>query len=105
MSDDAAKSQEAEVPSSYSAYVYSVPSLEPSMNSQALGEFVVALRGVEQGQHLDVPYELFEVLFPPGLRDDPAREAASAFAQRRGFVLENRPDKHAVRFVKDADRS
>lgn len=50
------------------------------MSSQALGEFVVALRGVEQGQHLDVPYELFEVLFPPDLRDDPAQVAVSAFA-------------------------
>lgn len=75
------------------------------MSSQALGEFVVALRDVEQCEHLDVPYELFEVLFPSGLRDHPAREAASAFAQRRGFVLENRPDKHAARFLKDADCS
>lgn len=79
-----------------------VTKLELPVSSQALGEFVVALRDVERGEHLDVLYELFEVLFPPGLSDDFAKEAARIFAEQRGFSLEDRPDKHAVRFVKDA---
>ncbi|UYW29517.1 hypothetical protein OKC48_13740 [Methylorubrum extorquens] len=45
------------------------------------------------------------MLFAPGLSDDPAKEAANALAQRRGIALENRPDKQAVRFLKNNDRS
>lgn len=64
-------------------------------------EFETALRSVEPGQFADVPYEVFELLFPPGVQDDNAKAAAYTFARDRGFHIENRPDKGAVWFVKD----
>lgn len=65
-------------------------------------EFEAALRSVQPGQFADIPYEIFEMLFPPGVRDDNAKAAAYAFASARGFRIENRPDKHAVWFVRGA---
>ena len=61
-----------------------------------------ALRDVRPGQFVDIPYEIFNMLFPPGVKDDNAKAAAYAFATERGFWIENRPDKHAVWFVRDA---
>jgi len=68
-------------------------------------EFEAALRTVQPGQYADIPYEIFEMLFPPGVMDDDAKGAAYAFARARGFRIENRPDKHAVWFVRDANQS
>lgn len=68
-----------------------------------LSEFEVALKGVQPGQYANVPYEIFEHLFPPGVRNDDAKGAAYAFARARGFRIENRPDRHEVWFVRDAE--
>jgi hypothetical protein len=63
-------------------------------------QFEEALRSVAPGQFASVPYEVFEDLFPPGVLDDGAEGAAYDFARARGFRIKNRPDKHAVWFVK-----
>jgi hypothetical protein len=68
-----------------------------------LSEFEVALRDVRPGQYANVPYEIFELLFPPGVKDDDAKGAAYAYARARGFRIENRPDRHEVWFVRDAE--
>lgn len=75
--------------------------MDREQHETLLRNFEDALRGVAPGQFADVPYDVFEDLFPPGVLDDGAKGAAYAFARARGFHIENRPDKSAVWFVKD----
>ncbi|MFJ7438076.1 hypothetical protein ACIQW5_10505 [Methylorubrum thiocyanatum] len=65
-------------------------------------EFETTLREVKPGQFADIPYETFADLFPPGVESDASKEAAYHFAKARGFVIENRPDRNAVWFVREA---
>jgi hypothetical protein len=39
-------------------------------------------------------------IFPPGVEDDKAKEAAYSLAKGMGCVIENRPHEQAVYFVK-----
>jgi hypothetical protein len=41
-----------------------------------MDEFDAALREVRPGQYADIPYEIFEMLFPPGVQSDDAKGAA-----------------------------
>jgi hypothetical protein len=62
------------------------------------------LRHVAPGQAFHVPYEVFADLFPPGLPDDGAKEAARRWAQAKGLEIENRPDRAEVLFVRPASK-
>ena len=56
----------------------------------------------EPGQCAAVPYEIFEVLFPPGAEDDSSKVAAYTFAKAHGCVIDHQPHKREVLFVKEA---
>lgn len=64
-------------------------------------QFETALAEVRPGQYAELPYEIFETLFPPGVQSDDAKDAAYAYAKARGFRIEHRPDLRAVWFVRD----
>jgi hypothetical protein len=65
-------------------------------------DFAETLKDVQPGQGARVPYETFDLIFPPGHSDDNARAAAYQFAKQRGFKIDNRPDDGAVWFYRDA---
>lgn len=67
-----------------------------------LGEFQKTLAGLLPGKCAEVPYEIFEQLFPPGIEDDRAKGAAYAFAKASGCVIDHQAHKLAVLFVKEA---
>ena len=56
---------------------------------------------MKAGQYARMPYDVFEVLFPPGKEDDGAKEAASKFAKANGCRIENKQSDGAVWFVRD----
>lgn len=60
------------------------------------------LRELEAGKGARVPYDVYELLFPPGEPDDGARGRAYKFASERGIKIDNRPDDNSVWFFKDA---
>ncbi|WJI36439.1 MULTISPECIES: hypothetical protein [Mesorhizobium] len=60
------------------------------------------LRELEAGKGARVPYDVYELLFPPGEPDDGARGRAHTFARERNVKIDNRPDDNAVWFYKDA---
>ncbi len=61
---------------------------------------IPSVKSLADGQCAAVPYELFGDIFPPGVEDDRAKEAACSLAKGMGCVIENRPHEHAVCFVK-----
>jgi hypothetical protein len=52
------------------------------------------------GQICSLPYNVYELLFPPGEPDDGARGRAFQFARAHGCVIENNPQIHEVAFTK-----
>jgi hypothetical protein len=54
-----------------------------------LEEFKGTLAGLQPGKAAHVNYEMFEVLFPPGIEDDGAKERANSFAKEHGCVIEH----------------
>ena len=67
-----------------------------------LDELDAILRDLTAGKGARVPYDIYELLFPPGEPDQDARARAYAFARDRGVKIDNRPDNNAVWFYKDA---
>ncbi|MBE1207454.1 hypothetical protein [Aminobacter carboxidus] len=63
------------------------------------------LGGLEPGKGARVPYDVYELLFPPGEPDDGARGRAYEFARAHDARIDNRPDDNAVWFYKDANRT
>jgi hypothetical protein len=52
------------------------------------------------GKAAHVPYEVYEILFPPGEPDQDARLRALIFAKASGCVIENRAGNREVLFLK-----
>jgi hypothetical protein len=67
-----------------------------------LEEFKTTLTNLQPGKAADVPYEIYDTLFPPGEPDQGAREKAYNFAKACGCVIDNRPKDREVLFVKPA---
>lgn len=67
-----------------------------------MDEFDAALREVRPGQYADIPYEIFEMLFPPGVQSDDAKGAAYDYAKARGLRVEHHSELRSVWFVRDA---
>ena len=65
-------------------------------------EFKQTLITLEPGLCAVVPYEIFGDLFPPGVKDDGAKQAAYSFAMAHGCVIDHQPHKRRVVFVKEA---
>jgi hypothetical protein len=65
-----------------------------------LDEFAATLMSLPPGNAAHVPYDIYEVLFPPGEPDDGARGRAYDFAKDHGCIIENRPSGREVLFVK-----
>jgi hypothetical protein len=67
-----------------------------------LDEFKATLLTLPPGKAAHVPYEIYEMLFPPGEPDEGARGRAYDFARANGCVIENRQKDREVLFVKSA---
>lgn len=72
----------------------------PETSSSSLGDFRTKLTGLAPGKAAQVPYEIFEELFSPGVEDDGAKERAYKFARECGCVIDHRPGTREVLFVK-----
>ena len=59
------------------------------------------LSEVKFGQGARIPYDVFELIFPPGVHDDGAKNAPYDFARRLGLKIDNRPDDDAVWFYRE----
>ena len=59
-------------------------------------DFEQSLREVKPGQGVRLPYDVYEILFPPGERDEQARGGESVaervLASVRGSSVPNHPD-------------
>jgi hypothetical protein len=69
-------------------------------SGMTLDEFQLLLTALQPGKAAHVPYDIFEILFPPGAEDDGARSRAYAFAEASGCVIEHRANDREVLFVK-----
>ena len=58
------------------------------------------LRNLKAGQAATLNYEMFELVFPPGVEDDRMKEVVYQFAKSNGCVIDHRPDRREVNFVK-----
>jgi hypothetical protein len=67
-----------------------------------LQELEALLATVQPGQGAQVPYAVYDELFPPGEPDETARAAAFRFARANGCSIDNRPQDQSVWFLKDA---
>jgi hypothetical protein len=67
-----------------------------------LDELKATLSNLPVGKAAHVPYDVYEMLFPPGEPDESARARAYAFAKASGCVIENRANAREVLFVKSA---
>jgi hypothetical protein len=67
-----------------------------------LEEFKSTLAGLAPGKAAHVNYEMFEVLFPPGVEDDAAKERARKFAKEHGCAIAHRAHDREVLFVRQA---
>jgi hypothetical protein len=64
-------------------------------------DFKQTLLDLKPGQAATLNYEMFEVVFPPGVEDDRAKDAAHKFAKANGCVIKHHADLREVTFVKD----
>jgi hypothetical protein len=60
------------------------------------------LAGLRTGDRACIPYDIYEVLFPPGEPDVDARAHCYEFAKSAACRIENEPRNQKVWFVKDA---
>jgi hypothetical protein len=60
------------------------------------------LAGLRTGDRACIPYDIYEVLFPPGELDVDARARCYEFAKSAACRIENDPRDQKVWFVKDA---
>lgn len=67
-----------------------------------LQELSAILSRLEADNFASVPYEVFGEIFPPGIEDARAKEAAYHLSNAHGCLIENRPHDGAVWFVKHA---
>ena len=76
--------------------------VEPSqgMPVMSIDEFKAILEEMDAGNAAEVPYEIYEELFPPGEPDESARQRAYEFAKANGCVIDHRPTERLVLFVK-----
>ncbi len=65
------------------------------------GQLRKMLSEMEPGQYVDIPYDLYAEIFPPGEPDEGAREACYNFAKELGCRIDNKADSEKVSFVKD----
>jgi hypothetical protein len=65
-----------------------------------LDELKEMLRELTPGKAAQVPYEIYEGIFPPGEPDQGARGRAYEFAKANGCVIDNRPGIREVLFVR-----
>lgn len=63
-----------------------------------LEEFGKTLADLKPGQSADVPYHVYEELFPPGEPDQGARKRAYDFAKAAGVAIDNQVAAGVVRF-------
>jgi hypothetical protein len=70
------------------------------MQIDSLEEFHHLLCGLSVGQFCELPYNVFELLFPPGEPDDGARVRAYEFARNHGCEIDNRAADQKVVFTK-----
>lgn len=63
-------------------------------------EFQNTLHNLSQGQAATLNYEMIQLVFPPGVEDDDAKEAAYRLAKANGCVINHRADRREVIFIK-----
>ena len=59
------------------------------------------LADLQPGQAATLNYEMFEVVFPPGVEDDDAKVAAYDYAKANGCVIRHHSNAREVHFVKE----
>jgi hypothetical protein len=52
------------------------------------------------GEPCELPYDVYELLFPPGEPDSAARASAFQFAQDHGCEIDNQPQNQRLVFTK-----
>ncbi len=62
------------------------------------------LANLEPGQRIVVPYDIYELLFPPGEPDQDARAACWAFAKQMACSIYNVSEDQTVWFFKNVYR-
>lgn len=67
-----------------------------------IDDFKKLLADLQPGQAATLNYEMFEVIFPPGVEDDDAKVAAYNFAKAHGCVIRHHESAREVNFVKEA---
>jgi hypothetical protein len=60
-------------------------------------DFKQTLLDLKPGQAATLNYEMFEVVFPPGVEDDRAKDAAYKFAKANGCVIKHHADLREVK--------
>jgi hypothetical protein len=69
---------------------------------RSLLELRAVLEGLEPGKTAEVPYSVYEALFPPGEPDQTARDRASSLARECGCVISTKVALKVVCFAKSA---
>jgi hypothetical protein len=70
------------------------------MKVDSLDELHKLLCGLSVGQFCELPYSVYELLFPPGEPDGGARGRAHEFARNHGCEIDNRAADQKVVFTK-----
>jgi hypothetical protein len=68
----------------------------------SLDEFRLPLTDLRPGKAAHVPYDVFSIMFPPGVEDDGAKVRAYDFAKANGCVVEHRASDQEVLFVRQS---
>jgi hypothetical protein len=67
---------------------------------ESLEQFAEILRQLRPGEAAEMTDDVFELFFPPGIKDDAAKGWALAFAWENGCVIDRREEKTAVYLMK-----
>jgi hypothetical protein len=67
---------------------------------ETLEQLAAALRQLRPGEAAEMTDDVFELFFPPGIKDDGAKGRALTFAWENGCVIDRRAEKTAVYFMR-----
>ncbi len=66
-------------------------------------DFAQTLKEVKPGKYVELPYETFDVIFPPGpTQGQKISPEARVFARKHGFTMDDKVELKVVRFIRNA---
>jgi hypothetical protein len=65
-----------------------------------LNNLTKTIQNLKQGQAATINYEMFELVFPPGIEHDGSQVAAYRLAKANGCVIDHQAARREVAFVK-----